>query len=79
MSDLAKQYEGQINGLQAQLEAAKQAFNEQLNANHQLRTQCILFQQEMKRLDDNVKLLTQKVLDLTPKCETIELAPESKL
>lgn len=88
MSDLVKQFQDQIKGLQAQLEAAKQAFNEQLNANHQLRTQCILFQQQMqedaaekKRLDDNVKSLTQKILELTPpkQEEKLEPIPESQL
>lgn len=63
----------QIKGLQAQLEASKQMFNEQLNNVHLLRTQIVLFQQqaqedalEKKRLDDNVKALTQKILELTP-------------
>lgn len=76
MSDQAQK---QIEGLQAQLVAAKEMHNEQLSNNHILRTNIILLQQENQRLDGNIKTLTQKVLELTPKPEPVEPLPESKL
>ena len=72
-------FQNQLKGLQAQLEAAKQMHNEQLSNNHILRTNIILLNQENQRLDSNVKSLTQKVLELTPQPATEEPKPESKL
>lgn len=57
-----------IDGLQAQLEATKQAFNEMLNGNMQLRTHIILMQKDGQKLLAELEALKKesaRLLEMT--------------
>jgi len=72
----------QIKGVQAQLNASKQMFNETLEVNLNLRTNIILYQQahqesldKNKTLMDSVSTLSNEILELKAKIK--ELTPET--
>ena len=54
-----------IKGLQAQLDATKQMFNEVSNSNLQLRTQIILMQNIMNDQANQIKTKDQKITELS--------------
>lgn len=87
MSDVntqLKQQQDAITGLQCQLDAAKQMFNESSNANLILRTQLNLGQRQLQELSQNaiksqqtIDGLNQQLSDATAKIAALEPPKEN--
>jgi septal ring factor EnvC (AmiA/AmiB activator) len=72
----------ELHGTRAQLEAHKQICNEQLGVNVQLRTNLILFQQELQKKNQElekanaqIKLLSQQLGDATARIAALTPKP----